>query len=147
MFSGYRTIDNNVVSQINLMQRELESAFSQASINSSRHFNSRSLYPPVNITTTSLSFEVALHVSNLKADSIEITVDDNVLLVKADRENSAPEGVNFLLRERMAGQVSHRISLTKDCDPENITADYKLGVLTIKIAKREKAQPIKVQIH
>lgn len=147
MFSGFRTIDNNVVNHINLIQREFESAFNQASKNTNHKARIGSMYPPVNVISTNDSFEVALFVSNLKADAIDITVDDNVLVIEADRENNAPKEAKPLIKERVDGRVSRRIVLPKDCDSENIVADYKLGVLTVKIAKREKAKPIKVQIH
>lgn len=144
MFSGFRTIDNTLFNQFDLIHRELESTFNQTAKKQGHNVRTGSMYPPVNISSTEDSFVVTLFVSNLKPDVIDITVDNNILSIKAEKENSVPKEANLLVKERIDGRVLRQVTLPKESDAENIVADYKLGVLTINIAKQ---QAIKVKVH
>ncbi len=147
MFSGFRTIDNNIVNQLNLIQRELECAFNQASTNTNENFRAGNIYPPVNISSTNDSIDVKLFVANLNPTAIDVTVDNNVLNIRAQKESFVPDGAKPFIKERVDGKVFRQVCMPEDSDPNKITADYKLGVLTINIAKLEKTQPIKVKVH
>lgn len=50
-----------------------------------------------------------------------------------------PKGKGFLLSERRYGSFQRQISLPRDVDPEGIKAQFKDGVLTVTLAKDEKA--------
>lgn len=76
----------------------------------------------------------------MKVEDIDIHFDGRYLKVSGKREEEKEENrENFYSREIRKGNFERFIQLpTDEIDEENINATYKLGVLTIKIPKREK---------
>jgi HSP20 family protein len=79
-------------------------------------------------------------------DKIEVTVEDKVLTVKAERSFEDNVGVNWMLRERATGIHSRQIRLGDALDPDKVNASYDDGVLTVTLPVREDAKPRKIAI-
>jgi HSP20 family protein len=75
--------------------------------------------------------------------SIDVTVDRNVLTVKAERQSDRQEGDEVLIAERPHGCYTRQLFLGDTLDTERIEAEYRDGVLTLTIPV---AEPRKVQI-
>jgi HSP20 family protein len=92
------------------------------------------------------TFVIQFDVPGTSLDSIEITVEQNVLTVHAERAGLRDDGVEMIVSERSRGRFSRQVFLGETLDAENITADYTAGVLTLRIPVREAAKPRKVEI-
>ncbi len=82
----------------------------------------------------------------LLPESLEVTVDKNVLTVSGRRSWQPGEGVEIVVSERPQGSFSRRLYLGENLDTEKIEASYDKGVLTITIPVAESAKPRRVQI-
>ena len=91
------------------------------------------------------SFYVHLDLPGVKADSIQLTVEQNVLTVRAERA-PVQDGTELLVAERPAGIFTRQVFLGESLDADNIAADYTAGVLTLTIPVREAARPRSIQI-
>ncbi len=91
-------------------------------------------------------FLVHFDLPGVNADSIELTVEQNVLTVVAERYPQVAEGVQFLVNERPTGVFTRQLFLGETLDSEHIKADYAAGVLTLTIPVHEGAKPRKVEI-
>lgn len=91
-------------------------------------------------------FVVELDVPGVDPGSIDLTVEKNVLTVKAER--SRPGGVDgdLLIGERSHGRYSRQLFLGDTLDADNLTADCHDGVLTIRVPVAERAKPRRVEI-
>jgi HSP20 family protein len=83
----------------------------------------------------------------VQADSIDVAVENNVLTVRAERPQSAPEGTELVVAERPDGVFARRLFLGEGLDAEHIDADYSAGVLTLRLPVAEHARPRKIQIR
>jgi HSP20 family protein len=92
------------------------------------------------------SFVVQFDVPGTSLESIDITVDQNVLTVHTERAGVKGDGVEMIVSERSSGRFSRQVFLGETLDAENITADYAAGVLTLRIPVLEAAKPRKVAI-
>ena len=92
------------------------------------------------------SFVVHFDLPGVGPDSIDLTVEQNVLTVHAERRSSAPEGAESLMSERTHGMFSRQLFLGETLDTDNINADYTAGVLTLRIPVAEQAKPRKVSV-
>jgi len=93
-------------------------------------------------------FLVQLDLPGVAGESIELTVEDNVLTVKAERPTPpTTEGVQILVSERPYGTFTRQMFLGDNLDTERIEANYESGVLTltIPVAPHAKARRIEVQ--
>jgi HSP20 family protein len=81
------------------------------------------------------------------ADSIDLTVDKEVLTVHAERRWQPAEGDQVLVNERPRGTYRRQLFLGESLDTEHLSANYVNGVLTVTIPVAEAAKPRKVEIQ
>lgn len=79
-------------------------------------------------------------------DSIDVTVERDVLEVTAQRAVRYAEGDDVLVAERPRGTVNRQLFLGQGLDTEQITASYADGVLTVVLPVAEKAKPHKIAV-
>jgi HSP20 family protein len=92
------------------------------------------------------SFLVHFDLPGIDPDSIEVTVEKNVLAVRAERTSELAEGDEVVVAERPQGIYSRQVFLGEGLDPEHIEARYDNGVLTLTIPVAEQAKPRRVEI-
>jgi HSP20 family protein len=92
------------------------------------------------------SFYVHFDLPGINADSIELTVEQNVLTVRAERHSEHPEDAEMLVSERPVGVFTRQVFLGDTLDADNIGADYSAGVLTLTIPVHEAAKPRSIQV-
>jgi HSP20 family protein len=88
---------------------------------------------------------VRLDLPGVDPDSIEVTVDRNVLTITAERSWEPAEGQAMILTERRQGRFNRQVFLGDSLDADGIEASYDRGVLTLTIPVAEQAKPRKVQ--
>lgn len=101
--------------------------------------------PPMDAWRTGDTYVVELDLPGINADSLDVTVDNNVLTVRAERPEP-PEHHNWLVAERPHGVVKRQVSLADNVDVDKITADYDDGVLRLTIPVSEAAKPRKIAV-
>ena len=79
-------------------------------------------------------------------DSIDLTVERNVLTLRAERKIDRQEGDEAIVSERPRGTFTRQLFLGETLDAGNIDAGYDHGVLTVTIPVAEQAKPRKVAI-
>jgi HSP20 family protein len=92
------------------------------------------------------SFLVQFDLPGVDPSSIELTVEQNVLTVSAERRAPAVEGVEPLIAERPQGRFTRQLFLGDTLDTDQIQADYGAGVLTLTIPVAEQAKPRRIEI-
>jgi HSP20 family protein len=93
------------------------------------------------------NFYIHLDLPGISAESIELTVEQNVLTVRAERVPTQVDGAQMIVAERSYGTFSRQVFLGETLDPDNIGADYAAGVLTLTIPVREAAKPRNIQVN
>jgi HSP20 family protein len=92
-------------------------------------------------------FLIHLDLPGVDPDAIELTVEQNVLTIKAERRFVEPEeGDELLISERPQGTFTRQLLLGESLDTDRLEADYDQGVLTVRIPVAEAAKPRRVQI-
>jgi HSP20 family protein len=91
-------------------------------------------------------FFVHLDLPGVDADSIELTAENNVLTVSAERRFEPEDSDHVLVRERSQGEFTRQLLLGENLDVDNIEANYENGVLTLAIPVAEKAKPRRISV-
>jgi HSP20 family protein len=91
------------------------------------------------------SFVVEFDLPGVRADSLDIDVERNVLTVRAERPGRADQ-TEMLAAERPTGVFSRQLVLGDNLDLEQITADYARGVLRLRIPVAAKGKPRKISV-
>jgi HSP20 family protein len=92
------------------------------------------------------SFIVQFDLPGVDSESIELTVEKNVLTVKAERTWTRTEDDEVLVAERPHGGFTRQLFLGEGLDPDRIEAHYDTGVLTVTVPVAEQAKPRKLNI-
>jgi HSP20 family protein len=92
------------------------------------------------------TFVVHLDLPGVSTESIDLTVEQNVLTVHAERKPPVGDAAERVVDERAYGVFSRQLFLGDTLDADRLSAEYDAGVLTINIPIAEKAKPRKVEI-
>jgi HSP20 family protein len=102
---------------------------------------------PLNAYRQGHTFFVQLDLPGVEQDSIDLTVEQNVLTIRAQRDPLQPrDDLEVLMSECPAGTFTRQVFLGDTLDTDRIKADYSGGVLTLAIPVREAAKPRRVTI-
>ena len=102
---------------------------------------------PLDVVESSDELVVTASVPGTTKDEIEVSVDDNVLTIRAEAgDSSKDDSDNFLLRERRTGTYYRALRLPETVDYDNAETTFKDGVLTIKLPKLESKKVRKLEI-
>ena len=103
--------------------------------------------PAVDIYETENELVVKADLPDVQDKDIDVRVENNTLTIRGERkfEKDVTED-NYLRIERSYGSFMRSFSLPNTVSSENIRADYRNGVLTLHMAKREESKPKQIKI-
>src|SRR5271169_930175 len=103
--------------------------------------------PAVDIYETPNELVVKADLPDVNEKDIDVRVENNLLTIRGERkfEKSVSED-NYLRVERTYGAFSRSFSLPNTVNAEAIGAEYKNGVLTVTLPKREESKPRQVKV-
>jgi HSP20 family protein len=102
---------------------------------------------PIDVYRRGDQFHIHLDLPDVDADAIELTVEQNVLTVRAERRFDSREGDEILVSERPQGTFTRQLMLAESLESDKLEANYDRGVLTITIPVAEHAKPRRVPIN
>jgi HSP20 family protein len=101
---------------------------------------------PVDAFRRGDEFKVVLDLPGADPGSIDLTVERDVLSVRATRTSLQTEGDDFAVAERGHGQFGRQLFLGESLDRDSISAIYYDGVLTITIPVAEQVKPHNIEV-
>ncbi len=104
--------------------------------------------PPVDIYDSGNGeLVIKAELPEMKREDIQLTVENNTLTISGEKKfDESVREENFHRVERSYGSFSRSFSLPPTVDTGKVSADYKGGVLTIKLPVREEAKPRQIQV-
>jgi HSP20 family protein len=104
--------------------------------------------PAVDIFENEHELVVKADLPDVDPKALDIRVENNILTIRGDRkfEKKTTEG-SYLRVERSYGSFARSFSLANTVNTEAIKADYRDGVLSLSIPKREEAKPKQIRVN
>ena len=104
--------------------------------------------PPVDIYQDgNQTLVIKAELPDMTREDIDITVDNSTLTIKGEKKLSDEvKDDQFHRVERRYGAFSRSFSLPQTVDTAKVGADYKNGVLTIRLPLREEAKPRQIKV-
>lgn len=98
--------------------------------------------PPVDIYEADGALVLKAELPGMRSEDIDVSVENNTLTMRGERKlESEIRQENFHRVERAYGSFSRSFSLPNTVDSAKIGAEYKNGILTVKLPLREEAKP------
>ena len=92
-------------------------------------------------------FELQADLPGVKKDEVSVTVENGALAIKGERKRSSDQETNATRRsERVYGAFSRSFRLGEQIVADEITANYRDGVLTVGVPKVEVARPRSIKV-
>jgi HSP20 family protein len=103
--------------------------------------------PPVDIFETENELMLKADLPDVDTHNIGISMENGTLTLKGERKFDRDERSKGYHRlERSYGSFARSFSLPDTVDAEKVHADYKNGVLTITLPKKEIAKPRSIKV-
>jgi HSP20 family protein len=107
----------------------------------------RTWVPAVDVWETEKEVVYAFDVPGIPEDKIAIELEENALTVSGERERTQEiSDERFYRFERRFGSFSRTIGLPQNVTEDQVKADYRDGVLEVRVAKPETPKPRRIQI-
>jgi HSP20 family protein len=108
--------------------------------------------PPTDVLETENQVVVLVEVAGMTQKDLNVTLSDNVLVIRGDRrEKALAQKAFYRNMEINYGTFERNIYLPESVDPQNVRAEYRDGFLEIRLEKKEgkrsKAEEIKIEIE
>lgn len=111
--------------------------------------SSRGWVPPVDIyETANRDLVIKVELPDVNREDVDVTVENNTLTLKGNK--NFPTDVKedqFRRVERRYGSFARSFTLPNTVDASKVSAEYKNGVLTVKLPFREEARPRTINVE
>jgi HSP20 family protein len=151
MYESLLSFPGSLFGDFDRLRRELDDVFGRPS---SIRSAAPGAFPAINIGQTPTSVEVWAFAPGIDPSKLEVTIDRGVLTLSGERVSSLPDEkqarerkLTVYSQERPYGSFKRAISLPDDVDPARVDASYRDGVLQVRIARRESAQPRRITVQ
>jgi HSP20 family protein len=100
---------------------------------------------PVDILETDTAYELHATVAGVPQDAVEVTFESGMLSIAVKAAPFEIQGT-LIRQERPWGNWSRKLELPKEIDSAKITAQFENGVLTVRVPKAAKVEPVRIAI-
>ncbi len=109
---------------------------------------SRPWSPAVDICETENELILKADLPEMKLEDLDIQLENGTLTLKGERKfEKTEEDRGYHRIERSYGSFVRAFALPEYVDAEKVAADYKQGVLTVTIPKKEVAKPRAIKVN
>jgi HSP20 family protein len=144
----WRLLDSNAAQRLHRVNLSVSYANAFSPVSREGEVSTRTWAPPVDIYENDDSLVLKAELPAINPDDVEIRVEDNTLYLKGERkaEKDVKEQ-NYHRVERSYGTFARSFSLPNSVDADKVVANYRDGVLTLTMPKKEEAKPKTIKIN
>ena len=103
--------------------------------------------PSVDISETEGEYQIKAEIPDVRKDDVKVTVEDGVLTIQGRRNQEKEEkGTKYHRIERSYGSFARTFSLPDVIEADKVNAEFKDGVLNLRLPKSEKAKPKAIEV-
>lgn len=105
------------------------------------------VYPPINVYSGSDDMVVQCELAGVKREDLDLSITGETLVIKGAKHSAAKDDeVRYERRERGVGEFSRTVVLPDRVEPSKVEANFKNGILTIRLPKAEAAKPRQIRV-
>jgi len=103
--------------------------------------------PLVDIAEDDKEYLIKVELPEVHKDDVKVTVESGALTISGERKAEKEEkGRKFHRVERYYGRFERSFSIPDDAEADNVKAEFKDGVLRVRLAKSERARPKQIEV-
>jgi HSP20 family protein len=131
------------------LQQRLNRLFEEAFLpQGAEPFSLEGWSPSCDIYETENEIVVKAEIPGVKKEDVKLSMQDNVLTLSGERKfEEETKKENYVRVERGYGSFTRSFTLPPSVDVKTISAEFKDGLLEVKLPKLEQAKPKEVEIN
>jgi HSP20 family protein len=146
MFGSLTGFEGGLFDEFRRLQEEIDNLFDQWPAPAAIRAPVRGTFPPMNVGATPEKLEVYVFAAGLDPKRIELSMQQNLLMVAGEREVPVNETDTYYRRERFSGDFRRVVTLPEDVDPDRVQARYRDGILQITVERKAAAKPRMIEL-
>jgi len=131
----------------NLQTQEVEKQEVEVAEGTERTRSGKAYIPRADIYETDNELVIVADMPGVDENSLDITLEKNVLSIRGYVESLAPENYSLAYAEYEMGDYERNFTLSNDIDKDNIAAKVKNGVLHVHLPKAGPAKARKITVQ
>ena len=108
--------------------------------------NDAALMPPVDVIEDSAGITLRADLPGVPKEKLKLQVEAGTLTIEGEVSIAMPEGMEATYAEVSVPRFRRVFTLSKELDTDKVSAEFKHGVLSLRIPKAEHAQPRRIDI-
>jgi len=135
-------------SRLTSLERDMDRLFGLTQGGSEMSESVSDWIPALDVRESENEIILELEAPGLKEEDLNISISDGTLSIKGEkkREEEKEEG-SYHVVERSYGSFQRAIPLPSNVDEDKAKADFKNGVLKVKLPKNEEAKPKQIKVE
>jgi HSP20 family protein len=105
------------------------------------------LLPPVDVIEDSTGITLYADLPGVPKDRLHVRVEGETLQIDAELVLAVPEGMQASHAEVQRKRYRRAFTLSRELDPDKVSAEFSHGVLRLRIPKAEHAQPRRIEVQ
>ena|ERR1035441_8076191 len=103
--------------------------------------------PLVDILEDDKEYIIKAELPEVQKEDVKVTVESGTLTISGERKAETEEkGLKFHRLERYYGRFERSFSIPDDAEGDHVKAEFKDGVLRVRLAKSEKARAKQIEV-
>ena len=103
--------------------------------------------PALDLYQNSENVVAVVELPGMRTEDIEISLHDGTLTISGERKRETSNGERAERTERYIGKFRRSITLPMRVEPNNVSASYRDGILTVTLPKAEEAKPKQIKVN
>ena len=103
--------------------------------------------PPVDVVENEKEYTISVELPGIQKENVKVTVEDGTLTISGERKfEQEQKDKKYHRTERAYGTFVRSFAFPEDADPAKVIAEFKDGVLQVRLTKSEKALPKTIEV-
>src|SRR5687767_14505863 len=104
-------------------------------------------FPLVNVFNEGEDFVLVAELPGVKKEDLDVQMRGDTLRIRGKKTIAHDDAASVHRRERSAGEFDRTVTLPAEIDAAKVAAEYRDGVLTLRLPRAESAKPRTVNIN
>jgi len=138
--------DTTAITKNEPASHEPASRTDAATRNEAAQRSDAALMPPVDVIEDSAGITLRADLPGVPKEKLKLQVEAGTLTIEGEVSIAMPEGMEATYAEVSVPRFRRVFTLSKELDTGKVSAEFKHGVLSLRIPKAEHAQPRRIDI-
>ena len=108
--------------------------------------SSSGAYPPINVFQDKDNYIVVSEIPGVAKKDIDVQVHRNRIRLTGNKQVEYGDKVSIHRRERKSGAFDRTIALPFTIDPDSVTAEFRNGILALRLSPPEEEKPRNITV-